>query len=230
MYLHLLRNPYGKIGFPAKRQLSVRPVLADVSRVVWMNEDREVNFRQEDERLSVDLEQVTEDPVDTILRIELASPYPDSVGPLETPAPRPPGNLASHRPAKLLSADGVRALIPSMFAFARYGVDDSTGTVAQAGGEWAWAYEVDLEKVYPVRRVVIRFGNGYATEYRVLLSEDGQEWSEMVHVIDSGGGIAEHVTPPSRTRYVRIQAVKPDGPDQEGVQMSIAGLEVYSEE
>jgi len=46
---------------------------------------------------------------------------------------------------------------------------------------------------------------------------------------DSGQSFATkpHAFDPAQARYVRIKAIKPDGPNQEGVQMHIAELEVY---
>jgi hypothetical protein len=195
-----------------------------------MNQNREVPFRQQHDTVHIDARTIASDPVDTILKVELARPlkppYPAFV------PPRPPvkrsANLALNKPAWLLSADGKRPLPPSGWEpFASRGVDGDPDTFAQAGNEWAWSYQVDLQKTYPIRRVVIRFGPGYASEYRLWVSEDGSHWREVAHVTDGAGGKREHRFPATPARYVRVQAVKPDGPDQPGVQMSIAELEAY---
>ena len=49
----------------------------------------------------------------------------------------------------------------------------------------------------------------------------------MAH--DSGQPFAtkSHAFDPTPARYIRIKAIKPNGPDQEGVQMHVAELEVY---
>ncbi len=157
------------------------------------------------------------------LRKGLAAPPPPP------PAPVPPGNLAFRKRAALLDVTGTKPLdVNSGKHFARLGVDGDPATRAHAGGEWPWTYHVDLGAAKPVARVVITFDpEHFATEYKVSLSADGQAWTAVAHVTGCKGGKREHAlaTPPSR--YVRIQALKPDGPNQEGRQMGVAELEVY---
>ncbi|MCL6473574.1 MAG: discoidin domain-containing protein [Firmicutes bacterium] len=230
LYLHILQTPRGKTGMPPDGNIVLSPVRQPVQRVVWMNQNRVVPFRQQNDTVHIDARTIASDPVDTILKVELAKPLKPPYPPFVPP--RPPvkrsANLALNKPAWLLSADGKRPLPPSGWEpFASRGVDGDPVTFAQAGNEWAWSYQVDLQKTYPVGRVVIRFGPGYATEYRLWISEDGINWCEVAHVTDGVGGAREHRFPATPARYVRVQAVKPDGPNQLGVQMSIAELEVY---
>lgn len=227
IFLHLLSNPYGKTGVPDNRRLTFAPVQQRVLRVLWMNRNVTLPFEQQGETLTVNLERVVADPVDTILKLELAGPHP--IGTPETAQAEqvPPGNLAFRKPAWLKSADGTRLLIPSAFAFARYGVDGSVLTHAQGGGEWAWTYEVDLGQAHALQRIVVHFGKGYATAYGLRLSVDGTTWSDVAQVTGCTGGRQEHRLMPTPARYVRVVAHKPNGPDQTGEQMSIAELEVY---
>jgi hypothetical protein len=260
IYLHALRNPFGKTGLPEGGVLAVGPVRQRVRTVTWMNANKPLRFEQQGlvepgsglspppagSQLVIHLDDVTPDPVDTILKVELAGPHPPDVSRTTPEQPSvppgslamrraaleqsgmPPGNLATRRPARLLSADGSRPLVASALAFARYGVDGLLDTHAQGAYEWAWAYHVDLEGTHPVRRVVIHFApGGYATQYRVLLSTDSKEWKAVANVKDGKGGMREHAFAAVAARYVRVQGVKPDGPDQEGGQMGIAELEVY---
>lgn len=230
LYLHLMRDPFGKTGFPETSSLTVGPVRRKVKSVLWLNRGVPARFSQRGERLTISLEGVTADPIDTIFKIELESPYPPyAPPPVRKTEPAPPGNLAFGKLAQLLSADGERQLVASAFAFALYGVDGLMQTHAQGAYEWAWAYQVDLQRRRAVSRVVIHFvPGGYATEYRLLLSEDGKKWVTAAHVKNCRGGTQRHIlTPPLPARYVRVQAVKPDGPGQEGGQMGIAELEVY---
>jgi hypothetical protein len=89
---------------------------------------------------------------------------------------------------------------------------------------------VDLGAVHPLNRVVITFGKDrFATEYKVNLSADGQTWTTVAHVKDATGEKAEHTFAVTSARYVRIQALKPDGPNQKGRQMAVAELEVYQD-
>lgn len=73
----------------------------------------------------------------------------------------PPRNKAWRKPALLLNAEGKYRLGPSV-GEAQYGaflgVDGDPATAAQAGGEWAWTYEVDLLGEEKVSRVIISFG------------------------------------------------------------------------
>ncbi len=230
IYLHMMSDPFGKTGVPESSSLTVGPIKRKVKSVLWMNRGVPARFTQRSESLTISLEGITADPIDTILKIELDSPYPSyTPPPVRKTEPVPPGNLAFGKPAQLLSADGERTLIASAFAFARYGVDGLMQTHAQGAYEWAWAYQVDLQKRLAVSRVVIHFvSGGYATEYKLLLSEDGKKWVTVAHIKNCRGGTQRHLlTTPQPARYVRVQAVKPDGPDQEGGQMGIAELEVY---
>lgn len=143
--------------------------------------------------------------------------------------PVPPGNLAFRKRAKLLDVTGAKGLdVNSGKHFAKNGVDGDPATKAHAGGEWPWTYHVDLGAVHPLNRVVITFDKDcFATEYKVNVSADGQAWTTVAHARDATGGKPEHTFEPAPARYVRIQALKPDGPNQKGQQMGVVELEVY---
>lgn len=146
----------------------------------------------------------------------------------KTRPPIPPGNLAFRKQAKLLSLDGSHELqVNGGVHFPRNGVDGRLDTLALAGGEWPWTYEVDLVDTVPVRRIKVTFGSGYATELELCLSTDRQTWQAVAHKADHDGTPYETTFEPVTARYVRVRAVKPDGPDQLGAQMSVAELEVY---
>ncbi|HOZ49048.1 MAG TPA: discoidin domain-containing protein [Candidatus Hydrogenedentes bacterium] len=228
IYLHLMVNPRGKTGKPDAAELVVGPVERGVTDVRWMNEGRDLEFAQAGTDVTIRLDGVSADPVDTILKLELDGPHPVRVASKIAAEIVPPGNLACYKPARLLSVDGSHPLVPSGFAFARYGVDGRVETHAQGAYEWAWAFEVDLEAVHAVRSIVIHFAPaGYATEYKLLLSADGNAWAEVANVAGCEGGTREHAFDAVSARYVRVRAVKPDGPDQPGAQMGVAELEVY---
>lgn len=228
IYLHMIANPRGKVGVPEGPDISVGPVRRKVLSVRCMNTGKDVIFAQAGEDITLALEDIEPDPVDTIFKLELDGPHPAfTLVPAEA-LPYPSGNLAFKKSAKLLSVDGSHGLVASGFAFARYGVDGNPHTIAQGAYEWAWAYEVDLGEAAPLRRVVVHFApGGYATEYQLLLSENGQDWAAVAEVAGCTGGTREHEFEPVSARYVRIRAIKPDGPDQPGGQMGIAELEVY---
>ncbi len=150
---------------------------------------------------------------------------------LETGQPRPPvppGNLAYRKQAQLLSLDGSHELsINAGVHFARLGVDGHPDTVALAGGEWPWTYQVDLVDTRNVRRIKVTFGSGYATELELRVSLDGTSWKTVAQASGLQGKPYDVTLEPVRSRYVRVCGLKPNGSEQAGRQMSIAELEVY---
>jgi len=231
VYLHILRNARGKTGLPPDPSLTVWPLHQKVKRVTCMNTGKKLGFEQRgtssDPTLTIDIRKAHQDPVDTVLKIELAAALPD---PLRTPPPAPAqtNNIALNKPSRLLSADGQRTLTPSAHQFANKGVDGKLDTSAAGAGEWAWTYEVDLQRVVPINRLVTAFrADGFATEYNILVSEDGTEWKNVVHATSDRGGSFEHKITTTEAQFVRVQAVKPNAEGQPGAQMSIAELEVF---
>ena len=146
----------------------------------------------------------------------------------KTRPPIPPGNLAYRRQARLLSLDGSHELqVNGGMHFPRLGVDGRLDTTALAGGEWPWSYEVDLVNTSRVRRIKVTFGPGYATHFEFRLSADGKAWRSVAVRENHDGKPFEAACDPVDARYVRVSALKPDGPGQKGAQMSVAELEVY---
>ncbi|MDQ1257156.1 MAG: type protein, partial [Candidatus Hydrogenedentes bacterium] len=142
--------------------------------------------------------------------------------------PVPPGNHAYRKQAKLLSLDGTHPLdVNCGTQFARLGVDGNLDTFALAGGEWPWTYEVDLVDTIQARRIKVTFGQGHATQFEFRVSEDGESWKTVAAKADHDGQPYEATFDATPARYVRISALKPDGPGQPGTQMSVAELEVY---
>lgn len=230
IYLHILRTPYGKTGMPNDGTLSVGPLAQTVVSAVCMNTGQAIEFQQQDDEVTLDMSKLVADPVDTIVKLSLAGPHPDVSAPTPESQASPPGNLAWHKPARLLSLDCSHSLIASGFNFAHYGNDGFLFTHAQGGMEWPWTYHVDLEQTFPVKRIVVHFGGGYPTEYEVLLSADGQSWQSIHRGAGTPEGQYTFEIESIPTRYVRVKGIKPDGPGQEGGQMSIAELEVYAAE
>ncbi len=142
--------------------------------------------------------------------------------------PIPPGNRAYRKQSKLLSLDGSHPLeVNCGTQFPKLGVDGRLDTFALSGGEWPWTYEVDLVDTIPVRRVKVTFASGYATRFEIRLSQDGQKWQTVASKDGHDGQPYETTIEPVSARYIRVCAIKPDGPDQPGGQMSVAELEVY---
>jgi len=149
--------------------------------------------------------------------------------------PVPPGNLAFGKPARLLSLDGLRPLETNGGGgrphFPKYGVDGRHETLAMAGGEWPWTYEVDLLQPRRLRRVRVVFArDNFATHLRLQASADGRTWRTFAERDGLDGQPFEaHLEEPVPARLLRVCAVKPDGPNQRGTQMAIAELEAYED-
>lgn len=59
------------------------------------------------------------------------------------------------------------------------------------------------------------------------MSTDRATWQGIAEQAELDGQPYEATFDPVATRYVRVCALKPDGPEQVGSQMSVAELEVY---
>jgi hypothetical protein len=241
MYVMALKNPRGKTGLPKNGSLIIGAVPGRVKSVTLMNSNTPLQFTQHPTTtiVTINTKNIKADPVATIIKVQLsaalsrekaaAPPLPSM--PYGTPfnGAIPPGNLATGRPAWLMSADDSHELVASAGALAIYGVDADPNSEAVGGGEWAWSYKIDLQHVATIRRIVAVFGRKHwATEYKFLVSVDGKEWKTVAEVAgNTDGGPKEHTFAPTQARFVRIQSLKPDGPDQPGVQMGIADLQVF---
>jgi len=75
----------------------------------------------------------------------------------------------------------------------------------QEGEQWIY---FDLGKESVVSDVITRWERAYATDFKVLVSADGENWQEVYHNSDFGGGAAEAVFTPVKCRYVKILGVE----------------------
>jgi hypothetical protein len=238
LYLHLLKNGWGKIGFPVDKKISFElPEGVTAEKIVGLNLGKEPKFSQIKTAVMIDLSEMPIDPVDTILKVTLKGQLPRFVSkmPLDTRVslqtllkPDTTGNLARNKPYKLLNGTGDTEMGYSGKGYGFHGNDGLMVSTVAAGGSWAWIYEVDLQKVYEIDHIKVAFSNmGYPTEYRVLISEDGKEWQEVAAVEKAMGEAYDGKFSSRPARYVRVRSLKPDGPNQVGAQMNIAELEVY---
>ncbi|MBK1813988.1 discoidin domain-containing protein, partial [Clostridium sp. YIM B02505] len=86
--------------------------------------------------------------------------------------------------------------------------------------------QVDLEDVYDISRVVLNWESACGKEYKIQVSEDGQNWNDVSHITDGVAGIKElNYDEPVTGRYVRMQGIVPIG--QYGY--SLWEFEVYGE-
>ena len=138
-------------------------------------------------------------------------------------------NLAYRKPARLLSQDGTHTLPvhPNGPHSARCGVDGQPRTAARACNEWAWTYEVDLQRIVSVREIAVIFGATFATEARLDISTDQKTWTTLKrHVSPTNAPFIVSI-PSTPIRWLRIVAEKPNAADQPGTQMSIAEVVVH---
>ncbi len=161
-------------------------------------------------------------------QIEMLKAVRRGLNKAESQRPIPPGNLAFHKPSKILSLDGSHELVVnSGVHFARLGVDGDPNTYAQGAEEWPWTYEVYLVDLDPLRRIRVIFGPGYATQFEIKISKDGEKWETVASERNWDGKPFEVNIPPTPARYIRVCGIKPDGPNQPGAQMSIAELQAF---
>jgi hypothetical protein len=240
LYLHLLKNGWGKTGFPADKKVRLElPDTIGVEKVLMLNQGKAVKFSQTKNAVVIELNDIPADPVDTILKLTLkgilpkASPSSSSdtqVALQSLLKPDTSGNLAKNKPYKLLNAAGTMEMGYSGKAYGFQGNDGLLATGVAAGESWAWIYEVDLKSLCSINHIRVTFSSmGYPTEYRILISEEGKEWKQLADVTNAKGEPHESEFAPSQARYVRVQSLKPDGPNQVGLQMIIAELEVYGD-
>lgn len=162
-------------------------------------------------------------------QLELLKRLRPRLAAIRTRTPVPPGNLAFHKPARLLSLDGSHDLeVNGGTHFPRLGVDGRAETTALAGGEWPWTYHVDLLEPRALRRLRVTFAaDGYPTELDIQLSKDGAAWQTVASRRDHDGTPVTCEFGPVAAQYVRVRSLKPDGPDQKGRQMAVAEFEAY---
>jgi len=141
----------------------------------------------------------------------------------------PPRNIAWKKYATLKSNDGKRTLVPSVGEVfnADKGVDGDRNTVSIGAGEWAWTYDVRFFGLHDISRVVVHFGKGYPTECEVFLIDPQVEEQSLGRFENQTGESLDVSFDTQKAIGIRVRSYKPDGPNQPGVQMSVAELEVY---
>ncbi|WP_183275936.1 discoidin domain-containing protein [Clostridium fungisolvens] len=72
--------------------------------------------------------------------------------------------------------------------------------------------QVDLEEVYDISRVVLNWEGACGKEYKIQISEDGQNWIDVSHITDGVAGIKElNYEKPVTGRYVKMLGIIPIG-------------------
>lgn len=93
----------------------------------------------------------------------------------------------------------------------------------------AW-YMVDLGTIKSINNVKIVWEDAFAKKYKVLISEDGTNFSEVYDEKDGKGGTSNITFDMSRARYVKFQGIERRGDNQWIEAYSFYEFEVYGEE
>ncbi|MBQ0105431.1 MAG: discoidin domain-containing protein [Armatimonadetes bacterium] len=245
IYIIFTENKKGKLGLnPGDdfrvKNLELYAFPGKAVNAVCMNTGEKVNFTQLGKKFNLVTKDLVQDDVATIVKVTLEKPvsYSDSRHDwtnYEKPVKKN-GNKAFGKPSKMLHPDGKTLVVPSgEIYYALLGNDGVMSSRTVAAWTWNWIYEVDLEKTETISKINIFMDQdrnrdaGYATEFIVSISDDGEKWDDVIHVDNPDGKRDFKFTleQKAEARYIRVIAVKPDGQGQKGGQMSIAELEVY---
>lgn len=93
----------------------------------------------------------------------------------------------------------------------------------------AW-YMVDLGTIKNINNVKIAWEDAYAKKYKLFISEDGTEFTEVYHQEDGKGGTSNITFDMQRARYVKFQGIERRSDNQWIVAYSFFEFEVYGEE
>ena len=84
--------------------------------------------------------------------------------------------------------------------------DSSTRWASARGKDDQWL-AVDLGSLQTIGEISLTWEAAYAKEYKLQVSDDGNAWSDVVHVTDGKGNIETHTITPVKTRHVRMLGI-----------------------
>lgn len=79
---------------------------------------------------------------------------------------------------------------------------------------WASLYtdnqwlSVDLGQTYSVNKVVLNWEAAYGKQYKIQVSQDGTNWTDVYTELNSNGGTDEIDFPATQARHIRMQGIK----------------------
>lgn len=79
---------------------------------------------------------------------------------------------------------------------------------------WASLYtdnqwlSIDLGRDYTFNKVVLNWEAAYGKQYKIQVSTDGSQWTDVYTELNSNGGVDEIEFPSTNARYVRMQGIK----------------------
>ena len=108
-------------------------------------------------------------------------------------------------------------------------VDGNTSTRWGSGYSDPQTLTVDLNAVYAVNRVVIKWEASYATHYQIQLSTDEQQWITVANVTNGNGNTDDLNFGAQNARYVRMYGTQRTTIGNAQYGYSIYEFEVYGE-
>ncbi|MCL2043032.1 MAG: discoidin domain-containing protein [Treponema sp.] len=97
----------------------------------------------------------------------------------------------------------------SLRGFEVYGPHNiAAGKTAAAGSEW---FGIDLDDILQVGSVKINWGEHYASEYTIKVSDNGTDWHDAYHTANGTGGIETiNLAPLNASRYTQQDGIDPE--------------------
>lgn len=136
-------------------------------------------------------------------------------------------NIARGAGAEMCGASGTVYEPSSVYKAAGNAIDGDYTTVAQSSGEYAWTLSLDLRAKKKVDRIFIHMNDtGYATRLAISYSDDKETWTKAKTIYaNTSAGL--DINTEFEAKYIKIEAIKPDGPGQKGGQTVIREVEIY---
>ncbi len=114
-----------------------------------------------------------------------------------TPVPTPAGNIAMNKTVTVSSIEGTANS-------GEYAVDGSMDTrwASVSGSDPQWIC-IDLGQTFNINRVILYWEAAYATQYKIQVSNDASNWTDIYTQYNGTGGTSD-LTVSGSGRYVRM--------------------------
>ncbi len=140
-------------------------------------------------------------------------------------------NLSANSIATLHLSNSLDVVTSSSgITWPQWAVDGNSNTSTIAGDDqWEYAVHVDLGEVKKqINQVTIEFGY-YATQYEILVSNDGENFRKIYHGINNATSTTAKFDPVD-ARFIRVRYIKPNSTvmNVPGVAVSTKEIKVYT--
>jgi mannan endo-1,4-beta-mannosidase len=124
------------------------------------------------------------------------------LSPSPSPSPTPPGNIALNKTVTVSSTES--SAYPGSNA-----VDGNIDTTRWASSNSDPQYiTVDLGQTYNISRVMLYWENAYGTQYRIQVSTDGNNWTDVFTEYNGNGQVDDISLTGASGRYVRMYGMQ----------------------